>query len=212
MINILLADDHAAIRKGLKLFISEVIAHAAIDEAADGDAALKKIKEKDYALIVLDGNMPNTDSFNLIGNILAYRPGANILMFTMNPEEVYGKKYLQLGVKGYLSKTSPEEEIKKAVELVIKGRNYLSPELTQNLMEDALGKKSANPFDRLSPREFEIVTHLVKGRSLSEICNLLNLHSSTVGTHKAKIFEKLQCTNIIDLNSMAKLYHITPGE
>jgi two-component system invasion response regulator UvrY len=211
MTEILLADDHITIRKGLKVFIEEQIPRCNIDEAHDGDTALKKIKEKDYGLIILDVNMPETDSFSLVNNILAYKPSANILMFSMNPEELYGKKYLQLGAKGYLNKASPEEEIKKAVELVIKGRRYLGPVLTQILADDALGKKTENPFNNLSRREFEIAMHMISGKSMSEICNILSLQPSTVSTHKAKIFEKLQCNNIIDINTMARLYNILPG-
>lgn len=211
MIKILLADDHTIIRTGLKLFISNYIAHAVIDEADDGNSAFKKIKDKDYQLIILDVNMPDTDSFGLVSNIIAVRPDANILMFSMNSEETYAKKYLQLGAKGYLSKTSSEEEIKNALNNVINGKRYLSHSLSLLLIEDALGKKSSNPFDSLSTREFEIVLHLIKGESSSEICHALNLQTSTVGTHKARIFEKLNCNNIIDINTMAKVYNIIPG-
>ena len=208
MINILLADDHGIIRTGLKIFISNYIAHSIIDEAYDGDSAFKKIKEKDYQLIVLDVNMPDTDSFGLVSNILAFKPDANILMFSMNAEEIYAKKYLQLGAKGYLSKASSEMEIKNAIDNVINAKRYISPSLNQALTEEALGKKSDNPFDNLSPREFEILLHLLRGESLAQICHSLNLQTSTVGTHKARIFEKLHCNNIIEINALAKVYNI----
>lgn len=211
MVNVLLADDHVIIRAGLKIFIEHHVPHSVIDEAWDGDSAFEKIKIKDYQLIVLDVNMPDTDSFGLVSNIIAIKPEANILMFSMNAEDIYGKKYLQIGAKGYLSKASSEEEIKIAINNVINSKRYLSPALSQALTEDALGKKSDNPFDNLSPREFEIVLHLIRGESLAEICNTLNLHSSTVGTHKARIFEKLHCSNIIDMNSLAKVFNIIPS-
>jgi two-component system invasion response regulator UvrY len=210
MINILLADDHTIIRTGLKLFISNYIAHSVIDEADNGNTAFKKIKDKEYQLIILDVNMPDTDSFGLVSNIIAVRPGANILIFSMYSEEIYAKKYLQLGAKGYLSKTASEEEIKKALNNVINAKRYISHSLNLHLTEEALGKKSSNPFDNLSTREFEIVLHLIKGESSAEICNALNLQASTVGTHKARIFEKLNCNNIIDINTLAKVYNLTP--
>ncbi|MDB5199313.1 MAG: DNA-binding response regulator [Chitinophagaceae bacterium] len=208
MANILLADDHEIIRSGLKIFIEHHMPHAVIDEAWDGNSAFEKIKEKDYQLIILDVNMPHTDSFGLVSNIIALRPEANILMFSMNAEDIYAKKYLQLGVKGYLSKASSEAEIRNAIDNVINAKKYISPELMQMLTEEALGKRSNNPFDDLSPREFEIVMHLIRGESISEICQALTLHSSTVGTFKARIFQKLHCTNIIDLLAMAKAYNI----
>ena len=197
------------IRKGLKIFIENYIAHSAIDEALDGDSAFEQIKKKDYQLIILDVNMPATDSFGLVINILALKPEANILMFSMNAEEIYAKKYLQLGVKGYLSKGSPEAEIKNALDAVIKGKRYISPALSESFTRDALGEKSNNPFDDLSKREFEIVLHLIKGESQTEICNVLNLQTSTVSTHKSRIFEKLKCRNLIEVNELARIYNIS---
>lgn len=211
MKTILLADDHLIIRAGLKIFISNYFVHAVIDEASDGDSAFQKIKERDYSLVILDVNMPGTDSFGLVNNIIALKPLTNILMFSMNSEEVYAKKYFQLGVKGYLSKTAPESEIKIALDNVIKGKRYLSPALNILLTEMAIGKQSANPFENLSPREFEIVLHLIRGESLAEICHALNLQPSTVGTHKARIFDKLHCSNIIDINALAKVFNVIPS-
>lgn len=211
MINILIADDHAIMRAGLKIFISKHIVHSVIDEACDGNSAFEKIKQKEYQLVILDVNMPDTDSFGLVSNIIAHNLKANILMFSMNAEEVYAKKYLQLGAKGYISKTGSEEEIKMAIDNVIAGKRYISPKLAHLFTEDALGKRSNNPFQDLSPREFEIVLHLIRGESLAGICHALNLQSSTVGTHKARIFEKLRCNNIIDINAMAKVYNVIPS-
>ena len=208
MINILLADDHAIIRSGLKILIENYIAHAAIDEVPDGDAAFEKIKEKDYRLIILDANMPGTDSFALVSNIIAYKPDANILMFSMNSEEIYAKKYLKLGAKGYLSKTSSEAEIKIALDNVINAKRYISSALHKSLTEDALGERPNNPFDNLSPREFEIGLHFIRGESLSEICHVFNLQASTVSTHKTRILEKLKCRNIVEVNQLARIYNI----
>lgn len=211
MINVLLADDHVIIRAGLKIFIEHHVPHSVIDEAWDGDSAFEKIKDKDYHLIILDVNMPNTDSFGLVSNIISLKPEANILMFSINAEEIYAKKYLQLGAKGYLSKASSEAEIKIALDNVINAKRYISPSLNQAFTEEVLGKKSSNPFDDLSPREFEIVLHLIRGESSAEICHALNLHTSTIGTHKARIFEKLHCSNIIDISDLAKVYNIIPS-
>lgn len=208
--NILLADDHAIIRTGLKRFIANYLPDSVIDEAHDGDSVFEKIKTTDYKIIVLDINMPNTDSFGLLHNIMVIRPASNILIFSMNAEEIYAKKYLQLGAKGYLSKTAAESEIRNALDNVIMGKRYISPSLSQTLADDAIGKKSENPFDSLSPREFEIVLHLIRGESLANICKALTLQTSTVGTHKARIFEKLKCNNIIDINALAKVYNVIP--
>jgi DNA-binding NarL/FixJ family response regulator len=210
MINILLTDDHPIIRAGLKRFILDYIAHSVIDEADDGDSAFKKIKEKNYNLIILDANMPNTDSFGLVTNIIALKPGANILIYSMNAEETYAKRYLQLGAKGFLSKTSAEDEMKKALDNVMSGKKYVSSRLSESFTEAAIGKKTTNPFETLSPREFEIMLHLIRGKSISEICSTLNLQPSTAATYKARIFLKLKCDNIIDMHELAKVYNIIP--
>jgi two-component system, NarL family, invasion response regulator UvrY len=209
MPNLLLADDHSVIRTGMKMIIENFLPHVTIDEADDGDSAFKKIKANNYDLVILDVNMPNTDSLGLVTNILALKPGMKILMFSMNDEEVYAKRYLKMGVMGYVKKDEPEAEIKKAITSVLNNKKYISPRLSQIMIEDLHSNNTAeNPFDNLSPREFEIAQHLIRGESLAEICSKLTLHSSTVGTHKARIFDKLKCKNVIDLNSLAKVHNI----
>ncbi len=210
MNNILLVDDHAIIRAGLKIYIETIIPFSIIDEASDGDAAFEKIKKQDYDLLIMDVNMPGTDSFGLVSNIIAIKPGSKILMISMNAEEIYAKKYLKLGAKGYISKDAPENEIKTAIDTVLNNKRYISSSLSHALTEDALGNKSTNPFDSLSPQEFKIIQFIIRGESVSDISQKLNLHTSTIGTHKARIFKKLNCKNIVDINALARVYRIIP--
>src|SRR5437868_178437 len=213
MNRILLADDHEIMRSGLKLFINTLVPHSIIDEAWDGDSAMQLIKKGEYRLIVLDVNMPGTDSFGLVSNVISIRPDARILMFSMNAEEVYAKRYLQLGAKGYISKTASSAELGNAINAVLNNGRYIGPVLSQLLTEEALGTKAANnPFTRLSTREFEIVQHIINGESLTAICNTLCLQPSTVGTYKHRIYEKLNCKNIIDVNRLARIYNVIPQE
>lgn len=204
----LLVDDHSIIRAGLKILISDYLAHSTIDDAFDGDSAFEKIKNNDFDLVILDVNMPNTDSLGLVSNILAVRPDIKILMFSMNAEDNYAKRYLKMGAMGYVRKDESEFEIKKAITTVLNNKRYISEALSRKLEEEALGNKPANPFESLSPREFEIIQHIVRGESVGQISEKLRLHTSTVGTHKARIFEKLNCKNIIDINSLAKTFNV----
>ena len=208
MIKILIADDHEIIRTGLKKYIESILPHSEIDEAIDGDTAYEKIKHSIYNLMILDVNMPDTDSFGLINNIFAIRPDANILIFSMNAEDVYARKFMQLGVKGYISKASSTAEIGKAINNVLNNKHYISENLRNTFADEVLGKKKANPFDHFSSREFEIVQHLVRGESVGEISKTLNLHTSTIGTHKARKLKKMDCKNIIELNALAKVYKV----
>lgn len=205
----LFVDDHAIVRTGLRQVIEDFIPQCDIDEANDGDSALERIKHNNYDLVIMDVNMPNTDSFGTLTTIFSMKPLTRIIMFSMNAEEIYAKRYLKIGAMGYLRKDADGNEIQKAVETVLDNKKYISPELSQKFLDDLQQKNnSENPFDKLSPREFEIVPHLARGDSVTDISNKLHLHTSTVGTHKARIFDKLQCNNIIDLNKLAKLHHV----
>jgi DNA-binding NarL/FixJ family response regulator len=209
MPNLLLVDDHYIIRVGIKQVIESFLFKSTIDEAYDGDSAIEKIKRNEYDLIILDVNMPNTDSFGLLTNILALKPNAKVLMFSMNDEGIYAKRYLTLGAMGYVRKDAPQGELQKAITAVLNNKKFISAELNEKLLNDLNSKnKSENPFDKLSPREFEIVQHLTLGESVAEISQSLKLHTSTVGTHKARIFEKLNCNNIIDLSALARAHNV----
>lgn len=205
----LVVDDHSIIRTGLKLVISNFVAHSIIDEAGDGNSAFEKIKNADYDIIILDVNLPNTDSFGLVSHILTIKPDIKILMFSMNAEDNYAKRYLRLGVKGYIKKDESEDEIKKAISTVLNNKRYISEALSLKIEEEAFGDKTTNnPFEKLSPREFEIIQYIVRGESVGQISEKLHLHTSTIGTHKARIFEKLKCRNVIDINALAKTYNV----
>ncbi|MEO5908306.1 MAG: response regulator transcription factor [Ginsengibacter sp.] len=205
----LLVDDHSIVRSGLKQLIEDYFANCVIDEAQDGDSAFEKIKRHDYDLIMMDVNMPNTDSFGLLDTIYSYKPATKIIMFSMNSEEIFAKRYLKMGAMGYLRKDANGDEIKKAIETVLGNRKYISAGLTEKLLLDFQAESNPeNPFDKLSPREFEIAQHLCQGESLSKISQTLHLHTSTVGTHKARIFDKLQCHNIIEMNDLGRTYGI----
>lgn len=209
MPDILLVDDHSIVTTGLKLVIESFLAFSKIDVANDGDSAFEKIKHHNYDLIIMDITMPNTDSFGMVNNILSIKPETRLIMFSMNSEEMYAIRYFKMGAMGYLRKDAPMSEIRKAVEGVLNNKKYISPELSERLVSDLHSNhNSKNPFDTLSPREFEIVQHLANGDSVSEISRKLNLHTSTIGTHKSRIFEKLQCHNIIELSNLAKVHNI----
>ncbi|HUS00678.1 MAG TPA: response regulator transcription factor [Chitinophagaceae bacterium] len=211
MIRILLADDHEVIRSGLKYFMSSVVAHPVIHEAWDGNSTMEKVKENEYQLIIMDLNMPQTNCFELLADIIDTRPDTKILIFSINPEDVHAKRYLQLGAKGYVNKNAPPSELGNAIITILENKLYISPSLSDVITGHLLSKKTGNPFDILSAREFEIVQQLIQGRSLTDIRVALHLKSSTVSTYKGRIFEKLKCNNIIEVVQLAKLYNILPS-
>lgn len=204
----LLVDDHVVVRSGIKILLSEIYNPAEIHEAMNGDSAVEKLKEHVYDLIMLDIQMPKTDTLGLMQYIHITYPDARVLMFSMSAESIYAKRFMKAGASGFISKEAPLEEITRAINNILNGKKYISETLAENLAEDSFSGKSGNPFNELSPREFEIVTLLLDGKTVTEISHLLNIQTSTVGTHKARLLEKLGVDNILKLKELATTYNL----
>ena len=208
MQNILIADDHSIVRAGLKLLIGTSIQDVNLEEAEDGETVIKKMKSGHFDLLILDINMPNTESFSLTAYLLKEYPALKIIIFTMNQEIFFAKRFLKIGAHGYLNKYSKDPEIKYAIQKVLGGKRYISDNLAEILSGEFTKKQKDNPFEDLSDREFEVVLQMLKGSTVSEIANILSLHKSTVGTHKTRILDKLKISNTVELINLARLYEI----
>ena len=206
MKRILIADDHFIVRTGLIFLIKEEFMQVEIDECRDGDSVWKKIQANAYDLVILDISMPFTDSFSLLKNIFSLRQDQKILILTMSSEDVYAKKYLHLGVKGFINKEADPSELRRAIVSILNNKRYLSPRLQDNLTKEILEGKTQNPFETLSPRELEIMNHLIEGKNVSETAGILSVHISTISTHKAKIMQKLGVSNMIELSRLVQMF------
>lgn len=204
----LLVDDHTVVRTGVKLLLSEMFKPCEVDEAGNGDTATELLKNNKYELVMMDIQMPKTDTLGLMEYIHITLPDTKVLMFSMSAENIYAKRFLKAGAMGFISKDASLDEITKAINQVLSNKKYFSPTLTDKFMQESLTDTPANPFDKLSRREFEIASLLLSGVTLSEISNSLNLQISTVGTHKARMFEKLQVTNLLELKELATTYNL----
>jgi two-component system invasion response regulator UvrY len=204
----LLVDDHVVVRSGIKILLSEIYNPAEIHEAMNGDTAVAKLKENKFDLILLDIQMPNTDTLGLMEYIHITYPDVKVLMFSMSAENIYAKRFMKAGAYGFISKESPLEEITRAINMILNGKKYISETFAEKLAEDSFSGKSGNPFNELSPREFEIVSLLLEGKTVTDISHTLNIQTSTVGTHKARLFEKLGVNNILELKEMATTYNL----
>jgi len=204
----LLVDDHNVVRSGIKGLLIELFKPSEIFEAGDGETAIEILKIHNYDLIMMDIQMPKTDTLGLMEYIHIRYPEAKVLIFSMSAESIYAKRFLKAGARGFLSKDAPLEEIKKAIGLVLNNRKYISETLAAVLAEESITERPSNPFNQLSPREFEIVSLLLSGQTLSDISKLLNLQISTIGTHKARLFDKLHVSNILELKELANSYNL----
>ncbi|MBK8610497.1 MAG: response regulator transcription factor [Chitinophagaceae bacterium] len=204
----LVVDDHVVVRSGLKILLLDIYTGAEIHEAMDGVSAIEKLKVNEFDLIILDIQMPNTDTLGVMEYIRITHPQAKVLMFSMSAESIYAKRFMKAGAYGFISKEAPLEEITRAIGIILKGKKYISESLAEKLAEDSFSGKSGNPFNELSPREFEIVTLLLDGKTVTDISHALNIQTSTVGTHKARLFEKLGVDNILQLKELATTYNL----
>jgi two-component system, NarL family, invasion response regulator UvrY len=204
----LIADDHSIVRIGLINIIKKEFPHAEFDEMSDGNDVITFVRKKKYELLVLDVNMPGSDMHNIIDQVRVVENTQKILLISMNPEKVYALRYFKSGINGYVEKTASDEKILSAVRCVLAGKNYMSEDLTELMVNSYRKGDSGNPFDKLSSREFEIAMYLDKGFAPGEIANIMSLHTSTVGTYKLRIFEKLKVKNIIDLHKMVETYRL----
>jgi two-component system, NarL family, invasion response regulator UvrY len=205
----LLIDDHVVVRSGIKLMLGNMYEGCEIHEAKDGESAIAFLKDNSYDFAMLDVQMPNTDSFVLMEHIKTNYPQLRVLVFSMNSENIYALRFIKAGAMGFISKEAPMDEIKKAISQVVSGKKYISEEMLFVLAEGTSSTNSnANPFSSLSGREFEIVSMLLNGKTISSIAADLNLGISTVGTHKGRIFTKLKVTNLLELKELANSYNL----
>jgi two-component system invasion response regulator UvrY len=190
------------------MVLERMAVKANVDEAWDARTVMASLKEKAFDLVLLDIQMPATDSVVLMHWIQSFCPDTKILIVSQNPENTYGKRYMQLGANGFISKTAPDEELIKAISRVLNGDTYISEGLSQSIVEGVLNGSSANPFDQLSQREFQVVICLAKGYPLNEISEMLQVQYSTAHTHKRRAFEKLNIEDNKQLADLAGAYDL----
>ncbi len=200
----IVADDHSIVRMGLKLMLEGDYPDVTIDEAENGNDLVERIKLFHYDLLILDFQMPNTDTFSIISNLLARDENLKILIYSMATEKIYGTKLLKAGVRGFLSKEAPNTELLKAVNVVLQGKVYAAEHVSGQDREDT--PPFDNPFSRLSNKELDILAYLIQGKTTKEMSGLLNLQLSTISTHKFRIFKKLNVNNMVELIALTKEY------
>jgi two-component system invasion response regulator UvrY len=198
-IDVLVADDHAIIRDGLRKILSDTEDLRVAGEAADGNAVLRQVRERGWGLVVLDMSMPGRSGLDLIKLLKAERPRVPILVFSMHPEEQYAVRAIRAGASGYLSKESDADMLLPAMRKVASGGAFVSAKVAEMLAMDNSREGEGPPHARLSDREYGIFSRIVRGSSLTEIAEELSLSIKTVSTHKAHILSKMNLANHVDL-------------
>jgi two-component system invasion response regulator UvrY len=190
--HILIADDHAIVRKGIRQLLLEEYPSAMIEETGDGNSLVAKACAGKWDVVICDLDLPGRSGLDSMLQIKEIAPKLPVLIMSIYPEEQYAKRLLKAGAAGYVSKDAATEELAKAVRMVLQGRKYISPAVAELIAED-MGQGSADraPHEALSNREFEIFKMIASGRSVSEIADKLSLGTTTVSTHRARILAKM---------------------
>ncbi len=196
---ILIADDHSMIRKGLKLHIQLTLGFKDIEEVATCNELMKELVKNKYTHLILDIILSDGNTLEVIPNIRRVYPDLNILVFSMQPAEIYGEAVKQYGINYYLSKSVGEDEMVQVLQKFI--RNEVPVKRNDIHVQD-------NPFKTLAPRELEILHYVLKGIGTKEISENLNLKMNTVSTIKTRIYEKTNAGNIKELIELATLYNV----
>jgi DNA-binding NarL/FixJ family response regulator len=196
---VLVVDDHAIIRDGLKKILADTHDLVVAGEAANGNAALDKVRERDWDLVILDLSMPGRSGLELLKLIKAERPRLPILIFSMHHEEQYAVRAIRAGAAGYLSKEGDSELLLPAMRKVVAGGVFISPKLAELLATDVSPNANDQPHTLLSNREFEVFSRIVRGISLTAIAEEFSLSIKTVSTHKSHILAKMKMAHHVDL-------------
>jgi two-component system, NarL family, invasion response regulator UvrY len=191
MLKILIADDHAVVRRGIKQLLAEELRNATFAEAADAQETLESVRKQDWDLLILDVSMPGGSGLDVLKEIKVSRPELRVLVLSVHPEDQYAMRILKAGAVGYMTKEAPPMELVKAVRKVLAGGPYVSPSLAEKLATNLAADTGELPHEKLSNREFEVLRMIASGKTVTQIAKELSLSVKTVSTYRARVLEKM---------------------
>jgi len=208
MTRILIADDHAIVRDGLRRILQGAPGLEVAGEAVDGDEVMARVREGGFGLLLLDMSMPGKSGIDLIKWVKATRPELTVLVLSMHQEEQYAVRAIRAGASGYVTKESASSLLVAAIRKVADGGLYISPGVAEQLALTLRPQTADLPHTTLSDREYEVFGLLVSGATISDIAVRLHLSGKTVSTHKARILEKMSVDSVADLVRYAMLHKL----
>jgi len=203
MIKILVVDDHALVRDGLKRILVDTPDMVVADEASNGEEVINKVGNNDYDLVLLDISLPGRDGLDVLKQLKCTNPKVPILILSMYPEEHYAVRSLRAGASGYLTKQSSSDELIGAIRKVAQGRRYITPSLAEKLAFDLGVDVRKLPHEKLSDREYQVMCMIGSGQTVTEIAETLSLSIRTISTHRAHILNKMEMKNNAQLTYYA---------
>jgi DNA-binding NarL/FixJ family response regulator len=200
---ILLTDDHALVRQGLRLILADHFKDATFGEARNAHDALTKVWKEKWDVVVLDVTMPGRSGLEVLKEIKRSKPKLPVLVVSMHPEDQFAVRILKAGAAGYLTKESAGEELVGAIKKVTGGGKYISPSLAERMASYLAIDVQKAPHERLSDREFLVLRMIASGKPVSEIAKELSLSVATISTYRARLLEKMDMKNNAELTHYA---------
>lgn len=208
---ILLVDDHAVVRSGMRQMLVDNFGEVQIGEAADAREAIEAVRSEDWDVIFLDIRLPGRSGVDVLHQVKATNPGLPVLILSTYPESQYAVRLIRAGAAGYLSKDADEEEICRAVRQAVAGRKYISAEVGELLAGqfDRMGDGDAPPHELLSDREYQVFLELASGSRPVDIAVKFKISAKTVATHRSRILEKMGLSNNAELTLYAYRHNLS---
>lgn len=207
MIRILLVDDHALFRSGMKSILDAQEGLKVVAEAETGEDAVAFVRQTPPDVILMDVNMPGIGGIEATRRIVRIDPESKVVALTALDDQPFPNQLLDAGAVGYLTKGSPAEEMSSAIRQVMRGEHYICNEVAQRLSLSALvNKGKSTPLAKLSPREMQVMLMITKGSTTRQISDALFLSPKTISTYRTRLFEKLEIHNDVELTHFALRY------
>jgi DNA-binding NarL/FixJ family response regulator len=198
-LRILIVDDHAIFRRGLKQILKEKLGKVVVDEAGNGGEVFEQVCKSEYNVIILDISMPGRNGIDVLKQLKSYKSDLQILILSMYPEEQFAVRALKAGAAGYLTKSSKPDELVEAVKTVKNGRKYISLSLAMRLARYIETGDTEAVHEILSDREYEVMCLTASGKKVKQIAAELSLSDKTISTYRARILDKMNMDNIAQL-------------
>lgn len=195
MIRILIADDHAIIRRGLREILLEEFTNASVIEVDDTESLLSKVRNNELDIVITDLSMPGRSGLEALQEIKSQYPKLPVLVLSAHSEDQYAVRVIKAGAAGYLMKESAPDELPIAVNKALQGKKYITPSLAEKLASSIDVNNTKLPHEFLSDREFEVFKMIASGKSVSEIAEILFLSPTTISTYRSRILAKMDIKN-----------------
>lgn len=208
MIKVLIVDDHALVRMGIRRLLEDILDIEVVADAESGEQALALVKAHNPDVVLLDMKMPGIDGWEVTRRLKKSNPQIKVIAVTAVCSEPLPTRVLQLGAMGYLTKESGAQEMEAAIRKVARGEKYLSAEIAQKMAINSLQESQDSPFDMLSEREMQVMLMITSGMNVQDIADRLFLSSKTINGYRYRMFEKLGIKNDVELTYLAMKHHI----